>query len=183
MRLKEGEFYSEGPDGKIDSYDMVYVGKSIPGFFYGLNLNAEYKRFDISMQFTGVGDVVKYNSIKASTFFATEGDNVTRIVYNAWTPENKQNEYPRLVGGDPAQNLRYSDFFFESGAYFRLQNVQIGYTLPASVYKLCNNHIRNVRVYAGASNVFTITPYTGLDPENDTYPTPKTFFFGINARF
>ncbi len=180
---KEGEFYSEGPDGKIDSYDMVYVGKSIPGFFYGLNLNAEYKRFDISMQFTGVGDVVKYNSIKASTFFATEGDNVTRIVYNAWTPENKQNEYPRLVGGDPAQNLRYSDFFFESGAYFRLQNVQIGYTLPASVYKLCNNHIRNVRVYAGASNVFTITPYTGLDPENDTYPTPKTFFFGINARF
>lgn len=180
---KEGEFYSEGADGKIDSYDMVYVGKSIPGFFYGLNMSAEYKGFDISMQFTGVGDVVKYNGIKASTFFATEGDNVTRIVYNAWTPENKQNKYPRLVGGDPAGNLRYSDFFFESGAYFRLQNIQIGYTLPASVYKTCNNLIRNVRVYAGASNVFTITPYTGLDPENDAYPTPKTFFFGINAKF
>ena len=180
---EDGEFYSEGADGKIDSYDMVSVGNSIPGFFYGLNLSAEYKGFDINAQFTGVGDVVKYNSIKASTFMPTEGDNVTRIVYEAWTPDNKQNEYPRLVFGDPGQNLRYSDFFFENAAYFRLQNIQIGYTLPASVYKACKNNVRNVRVYAGATNVFTITPYTGLDPENDSYPTPKTFFFGINARF
>ena len=180
---KEGEFYSEGADGKIDSYDMVNVGKSIPGFFYGINLNAEYKGIDFSMQFTGVGDVVKYNGIKAGTFMPTEGDNVTRIVYKAWTPENMQNKYPRLVFGDPAANLRRSDFFYESAAYFRLQNVQLGYTLPQSVYSACKNYIRNVRIYAGASNLFMITPYSGLDPESDKYPTPKTFFMGLTARF
>lgn len=180
---KEGEFYTEGADGKIDSYDMVNVGKSIPGFFYGINLNAEYKGIDLSMQFTGVGDVVKYNEIKAGTFIPTEGDNVTRIVYKAWTPENMQNKYPRLVFGDPAANLRRSDFFYESAAYFRLQNIQIGYTLPKSVYSACQNYIRNVRVYAGASNVFTITPYSGIDPESDKYPTPKTFFMGLTAKF
>lgn len=179
----DGDFYSEGADGKIDSYDMVYVGKSIPGYFYGVNLNAEYKGFDVSMQFSGVGDVVKYNSIKAMNFRPTEGDNVTTIVYKAWTPENKQDKYPRLVFGDPADNLRQSDFFYESGAYFRMQNIQIGYTLPQSVYESCRKAIRQVRVFVGASNVFTITPYTGLDPENDSYPTPKTFFMGLTAKF
>lgn len=180
---EEGKFYSEGPDGKLDSYDMVDIGKSIPGFFYGFNFNLDYRGFDLSAQFSGVGDVLKYNSIKAGTFYPTTGDNMTYIVDKAWSPENSGSKYPRLVLGDPANNLRYSDFFFESGAYLRLQNLQIGYTLPASVYKAVNNHIRNVRVYAGASNLFTITGYSGLDPESDAYPTPKTFFMGINARF
>lgn len=180
---EEGLIYSEGSDGKIDSYDMVDIGKSIPGYFYGVNLNAEYKGFDCSVQFSGVGDVLKYNRIKALTFMPTEGDNVTKIVYKAWTPENKQNKYPRLVFGDPAGNLRYSDFFFESGAYIRLQNIQIGYSLPQSVYKASKNYIRNVRIFVGASNLFTITPYTGLDPENDAYPSPQTFFMGLTAKF
>lgn len=180
---KAGEFYAEGADGKIDAYDMVEIGKSIPGYFYGFNLNAEYKGFDFSAQFSGVGDVLKYNSIKAQTFYPTQGDNMTDIVYKAWSPDNKQNKYPRLVMGDPAGNLRYSDFFFESGAYLRLQNVQIGYTLPKSFYAFCKHAIRNVRVYVGASNLFTITGYSGLDPENDTYPAPKVFFMGLNAKF
>ena len=180
---KEGEFYSEGADGKINSYDMVYVGKSIPGFFYGFNLALDYNNFDFSAQFSGVGDVVKYNSIKASTFYPTTGDNMTHIVDNAWTSENHSTTYPRLVLGDPTANLRYSDFFFESGAYLRLQNVQLGYTLPKNVYDAVRNHIRNVRVYVGASNLFTITKYTGLDPENDSYPMPKVFFMGISAKF
>jgi TonB-linked SusC/RagA family outer membrane protein len=180
---EDGTFYSEGADGKVDSYDMVKVGKCIPGYFYGFNINADYMGFDFSAQFSGVGDVMKYNTIKANTFIPTEGDNVTDIVYKAWTTDNKQNQYPRLVFGDPANNLRYSDFFFESGAYLRLQNIQVGYTLPESFYKRCNNNIRNVRLYVGFSNLFTITGYTGLDPENDSYPTPRTFFMGLNAKF
>lgn len=178
-----GTFYSAGADGSIDAFDMVYIGKSIPGFFYGANLNAAYKGIDFSAIFAGVGDVTRYNVIKANTFFATEADNVTDIVYKAWTPQNQQSNYPRLVFGDPAQNLRNSDFFYESGAYLRLQNMQLGYTLPASFYTACKYYIRNVRLYAGASNVFTITKYTGFDPENDTYPTPKMFFVGLNIKF
>ena len=180
---KEGEFYTEGPDGVIDSYDMVDIGNSLPGFFYGVNFSMEYKGFDLSAQFTGVGDVMKYNSIKAATFFPSEGSNVTDIVNNAWTRENPSKEYPRLVFGDPASNLRRSDFFYESGAYFRCSNIQLGYTLPQSVYDAVNNHIRNIKIYVGFSNLFTITKYTGLDPESDLYPTPRTFFVGLNARF
>ncbi|MDD6209042.1 MAG: TonB-dependent receptor [Bacteroidales bacterium] len=179
----EGEFYTEGPDGVIDSYDMVDIGNSLPGFFYGVNLSMEYKGFDLMAQFTGVGDVMKYNSIKAATFFPSEGSNVTDIVNNAWTPQNPSDVYPRLVFGDPAANLRRSDFFYESGAYFRCSNIQLGYTLPQSVYRATNNHIRYVKIYIGFSNLFTITKYTGLDPESDLYPTPRTFFMGLNAKF
>lgn len=180
---EEGKFYSEGADGKINSYDQVDIGKSIPGFFYGFNIGLDYKGFDFNAQFSGVGDVMRYNTIKANTFYPSTGDNMTYIVDKAWTAENPSTKYPRLVLNDPAGNLRYSDFFFESGAYLRLQNLQVGYTLPQSVYNAVNNHIRNIRVYVGASNVFTITKYSGLDPENDEYPAPKVFFVGLNARF
>ena len=180
---KEGEFYTEGADGKINSYDQVYIGKSIPGFFYGFNLGVDYKGFDFSAQFSGVGDVIKRNSIKASTFYPTEGDNMTTIVYKAWTPENKQNVYPRLMFKDPAGNLRGSDFFYESAAYCRLQNIQLGYTLPATFYKSTNGNIRNVRVYVGASNLLTMTKWTGYDPENDVYPVARTIIVGLTARF
>ena len=180
---KEGESYSEAPDGVIDSYDMVDIGNSLPGFFYGLNFNFEYKGFDLDARFTGVGDVVKYNRIKAETFFASEGKNVTDIVENRWRPNAPSGEYPRLVFGDPNSNLRQSDFFYESAAYLRCSNLQLGYTLPESVYKATNNNIRNIRVYIGLSNLFTITKYGGLDPESDYYPMPRTFYVGLNARF
>ena len=179
----EGEFYSEGADNKIDAYDQVDIGKSIPGHFYGVVLGAGYKGFDFSAQFTGVGDVMKFNRIKEHSYFATESDNVTTLVYKAWTPQNMQSKYPRLMFGDPAYSLRNSDFWYESGAYFRLQNIQLGYTLPQLVYDKCNNAIRNVRFYVGASNLFTITKYTGLDPESDAYPMPRTFYMGLTAKF
>lgn len=179
----ENEFYSEGGDGRIDSYDMVSVGKSIPGFFYGFNFNADYKGFDVSIQFTGVGDVVKYNDIKAGTFMPTEGDNVTRIVYDAWTSQKPSTSYPRLVFGDPVQNLRYSDFFFENAAFLRLQNVQLGYTLPQWVNSKDKKYFQNARVYVGMANMFTLTRYKGLDPESDAYPIPRTLFVGLTARF
>ncbi|SHF11163.1 TonB-linked outer membrane protein, SusC/RagA family [Mariniphaga anaerophila] len=180
---EEGDFYSEGADGKIDSYDMVNIGKSIPGYFYGINFNADYKRLDFSLQFSGVGDVVKYNRVKALTFMPTEGDNVTTIVYQAWTTDNKQNEYPRLIFGDPAGNLRSSNFFYESGAYLRLQNIQVGYALSQLMVGSNKKYARNLRIFAGASNLFTLTPYTGLDPENDSYPAPQTVYMGLSAKF
>ena len=180
---KEGEFYSIGPDGRITSYDEVYIGKSIPGYFYGINLGAEYKGFDFSAQFTGVGDVMRYNTVKTRVFRQTEAGNVTTDVYKAWTPENKQNKYPRIKYGDPAQSWRNSDYFYESGAYLRLQSIQLGYTLPDAVYQAASGNIRNVRIYIGVSNLFTITKYTGLDPENDSYPMPRTMYVGLNATF
>ncbi len=177
-------FYKEEPDNKIDSYDQVYLGKTLPGFFFGFNFDAQFRGFDFSAQFTGVGDVEKVNSVRQSLENPnTTGSNVLTSVLNYWTPSNTNTTIPRSIFGDPAGNMRFSSRFVESGAYLRLANIQMGYSLPASFYKATNETIRNLRVYVGFSNLFTVTKYTGLDPENDNYPVPKIMFFGLNAKF
>src|SRR5690606_29300097 len=167
-----GTFYSEGGDGKVDPYDLVYLGKTIPGYFYGGSLQLRWRNIDLHTQLTGVGDVVKYNSVRASLENTAEaGQNVSTRVLDAWTPTNNTSSTPRIIAGDPAGNFRQSDYFVENAAYLRLSNLQLGYT------------VRNVRLYIGSSNLFTITKYTGLDPESDAYPSPRAFFLGLNARF
>ncbi|NEW83908.1 MAG: TonB-dependent receptor [Mariniphaga sp.] len=181
---KPNTFYSDSLDHKISSYDEVYLGKTIPGFYYGINLNLDYKNIDFSAQFTGVGDVQRINSVKRTLYnVGTNGGNASVDVLNAWTSANKSTTLPRLINGDPAGNYRFSDRFVESGAYCRLTNIQLGYTLPAQVYSFMRNSVSNCRIYAGASNLFTITKYSGYDPENDNYPTPVTIFMGLNVRF
>jgi hypothetical protein len=181
---KPNTFYKDSLDNKIDSYDQVYLGKTIPGYYYGINLNLEYKNFDLSAQMTGVGDVQRVNGVKQTLYnVGTTNANMSVDVLNAWTTQNKSTTLPRAINGDPAGNYRFSDRFVESGAYLRLSNVQLGYTLPVQVYNLLHNSISNCRIYAGASNLFTITKYSGYDPENDAYPTPKTMFLGLTVRF
>jgi TonB-linked SusC/RagA family outer membrane protein len=178
------EFYSNEPDGKIDSYDQVYLGKTIPGYFYGLNFNLDYKGFDLNAQFTGVGDVVKYNNVRAALEYTpSTGGNLSVDALNYWSPTNKTSTMPRLIGGDPAANFRNSDYFVENASYLRLSNIQLGYTLPVSFSDFTNGNVKNVRVYVAASNLFTITGYTGIDPENDQFPAPRIFFTGLNIRF
>jgi hypothetical protein len=89
---------------------------------------------------------------------------------------------PRAVYGDPAQTARISDRFVEDANYLRLKNLQIGYSIPK---KFLNNlgFIQTFHIYVGAVNLFTITPYTGLDPENDFIPPTRQFLFGVNATF
>jgi hypothetical protein len=144
----------------------------------------DYKGLDLSAQFTGVGDVQKVNPIKQGLEYTnTTSENMSVNVLNAWTPENPSTTMPRAISGDPAGNYRFSSRFVESGAYFRLSNIQLGYTLPSRFYEMVGKSISNCRVYIGASNVFTITKYTGFDPEDDRYPAPKVFFMGLNVRF
>ena len=180
----DNEFYSEVPDGRIDSYDQVYLGNSIPGHFYGFNLNLTFRGLDMGAMLTGVGDVAKYNSVRqALEYTAGTGGNLSVDVLNSWTPENRDTDMPRIMRNDPASNFRGSDYFVESAAYLRLSNLQVGYTLPQSFYNFTNDNVRNLRIYLGVSNLFTITPYRGLDPESDKYPTPRILFMGLNARF
>ncbi len=177
-------FYKDSLDSRINSYDQVYLGKTIPGYYYGFNLGMEYKNLDLNLHFIGVGDVQKINYVKMLLYdVGTTKTNESIDVLNAWTPENKSTTLPRAVNGDPAGNYRFSDRFVESAAYFRLSNIQIGYSLPTQVYSFMRNTVSNLRVYAGGSNIFTLTQYTGYDPENDNYPTPRTFFVGLNVRF
>lgn len=181
---KPGTFYKDSLDNKIDSYDMVYLGKTIPGYYYGFNLNMNYKGIDLDAQFTGVGDVSRYNEVKARLENASSAFyNLSTNILNAWTPEQKSTTMPRVMAGDPSASYRTSNMFIESGAYLRLANIQIGYTLPVNFYHFIHNAVSDVRFYVGASNLFTLTKYTGYDPENDNYPTPQSFFAGLTVKF
>jgi hypothetical protein len=120
-------------------------------------------------------------------------------VLNHWTPQNPSAPLPRAIVGDPSGNDRLSDRWIENANYFRLRNAQIGYTLPAGMLGL-----NTTRVYVSATNLFTLTPYSGLDPEFTTSidyarsrngiqqqagtdagntPQPRTFQVGVSTSF
>ncbi|MGN6511531.1 MAG: TonB-dependent receptor [Chitinophaga sp.] len=181
---KGHRFYTPGGDSAVDNFDQTYLGKTIPGYFYGFNLGLNYKGVDLSAFFQGVGDVQKYNSARQNLEnTGTRGNNMTRSVLDAWSPQNPSSDMPRAIVGDPNANGRTSSRFVENAGYLRMGNLQLGYTFPASVYKATGGHLRYLRVYASASNLFLITKWKGLDPENDLQPMPRTFSIGLNSKF
>lgn len=170
-------------DSVIDANDQTYLGKIIPGYTYGFTLSANYMGFDVSAFFYGVGDVQKYNFIRAAgESMNTNGRNQLASVLNAWTPDNLSTTMPRAVYGDPNNNNRFSDRFVEDADYLRLQNLQIGYTVPAK-WLAKTKAVQNFRIYFSGINLFTISKYSGADPENDAYPSTRQFLIGLNASF
>jgi len=175
------KLFSNKPDGIIDDYDQVYLGKTIPGYYYGFNFSLDYKRFDFSAQFTGVGDVQKVNNVKISLLnLDQEAANHTTDALNYWTPANKNTDLPRLIWNDPASNGRFSNYWVENADYLRLANTQLGYTLPDIGIK---NILSNLRIYLGCSNLFTITKFKGFDPEDENNPAPLILYAGLNVKF
>lgn len=180
---KNPSAFNNRPDSIINENDRTYLGKTIPGFFYGFNLGAAYKGFDLSAQIYGVGDVMRYNNLKAGgEAMSSIGINQLATVLNRWTPQNPSTTMTRAAFRDPNANSRESDRFVESGAFMRLKNLQIGYTIPKNILSR-TGFIDGIRVYAGTVNLFTITKYTGYDPENEFYPPAKQFLAGININF
>ena len=176
----ENQWVGPEPDGKIDDFDRTYLGKTIPGFYYGLNLNFDYNNWDLSFNFRGVGDVQKINDIRqAREAMGAGGANFLSTVLDRWTPQNPSTTMPRAIANDPSGNNRMSDRWVEDAGFFRLQNMQLGYTLSPDLLNKVG--INSTRLYLSGSNLFVITPYSGLDPENDT--TPVIFSAGININF
>ncbi|WP_169513406.1 SusC/RagA family TonB-linked outer membrane protein [Flexithrix dorotheae] len=177
-------FYSKNPDNLINSFDQTEVGKTIPGFTYGANINLGWKGFDFFAGFYGEGDVQKYNSARARfENMAGAGPNYTVSTLNRWTLENPNTDMPRAVIGDPAGNNRYSNRYVESAAFFRLNNWQIGYSLPESILNGLQNTVQSLRIYIGGQNNLYWNKWSSLDPVNDAFPLPKTYSVGLNARF
>jgi TonB-linked SusC/RagA family outer membrane protein len=174
----EGADKDFNPDNKINDRDRTYLGKTIPGYFYGLSLGADYKNFDISFDFQGVGDVQAVNSrvLNSASGF---GMNFDKAYAGRWTPENPNSEIPRFVLGDPAGNNRVSDRVIQDAGFFRLQNLQIGYNFSQNLLQKAG--ISKVRCYVAGSNLFVISPLDDLDPENIYLPT--VFTFGLNINF
>ncbi|MFA5533024.1 MAG: TonB-dependent receptor [Mariniphaga sp.] len=174
----EGAYKSYEPDGKIDVNDQTYLGKTIPGYFYGINLNFDYNNWDASLNFNGIGDVQKINTNGKQTISGF-GQNFLTDYRDRWTPTNKSTSIPRAMQGDPSGNNRISDRHVENAGFLRFQNFQIGYNFKSSfVSRLGMN---SLRCYVSGSNLFVISPYNDLDPEDIS--TPITFSVGVNLNF
>ena len=178
---EEGIEKVAGADSVVDINDRVLLGNTIAGHFYGISLGVNYKGFDFSMLLQGVGDVQKINQHRRSLEGDGFGPNKSVTVLDRWTPENTDTDLPRYIYNNPAGNDRISDRWVEDADFMRLRNIQLGYTLPDNA--LSKIGASSLRVFVDASNIITITSYTGLDPENDDNPVPAIYRVGLNASF
>jgi TonB-linked SusC/RagA family outer membrane protein len=190
------KFRDMNHDGVIDQNDRVYAGSAIPKFTYGFTGNVSYRNFDLSVFFQGVNGNKIYNQVLTDIEGFYRGFNITeRVATKAWTREGSTNVFPRLSWTGAQNNKQASTRFLEDGSYLRLKNVQIGYRLVSRVL--------SGRFFISVQNLFTITKYTGLDPEMatsanaatagegdraigidwGTYPSARTFTAGVNLNF
>ncbi|HEY9486771.1 MAG TPA: TonB-dependent receptor [Chryseosolibacter sp.] len=177
-------FYSRTPDGVISSDDRTQIGSTIPGHTYGLNLSAGYKGFDLTVNFYGEGDVDKVNEARQRLeAMNSTGLNQLATTLNRWTPENPSTSMPRAIIGDPAGNNRFSSRWVEGAGFFRLNTWQLGYSLPSTLLDKTSGVVSRFRLFVGGQNSMVITNWSTLDPINDAYPLPKSFFVGLNATF
>ena len=174
-------------DGVINDMDRTFIGNPIPKLSYGLNLSGGYKGFDLSILFQGVQGVDKYNDSKQITDYDSRPFNHSTRVLNSWHGEGTSNTIPRTTFNDNGSSKK-SSIFVEDASYLRLKNVEIGYNI-ASLQALSKLGVKDIRLYASGQNLFTVTNYTGLDPESTdildrgTYPQSMAFLFGINVKF
>ena len=177
-------FKDRNGDGRIDDNDRDFIGDPNPGLLYGFNLSGSYKNFDMSILLQGVGSVDRYNDSKKIIDYDTRPFNYTTNILNAWDGEGSTNKIPRVSFTDNGSS-RISSIFVEDASYFRLKNIEIGYSFT-NIRKL---GLQNIRIYVSGQNLFTLTGYTGLDPESTdlidmgTYPQSKSFIGGINLSF
>lgn len=178
------------PDGIIDDHDRTIIGDTTPRYEYSLNLGLEWKGFDFSVFFQGVGkrDVI-YTGYGSRPFVV--GRSAFEYQMDAWSEDNTGAQYPRLMidGGNNLNNNKVSDFWVKSAAYLRLKNIVVGYTLPKNISTKAG--MQNVRLYVSGQNLFTASSsfYKGFDPEvgvehgGSFYPLMKTFTFGLSVNF
>lgn len=188
------KFANLNNDDPLNDDDRTFIGDPNPDLIFGFNLGAQYKNIDLSMSFQGtIGNDI-WNSPKGGLAAYGYQNALAEAYTKAWTKEGDNAKYPRLTSSNSNNNFRGSSFFVEDGSYLRLQSVQIGYNVPSVVCKK-TKIFSSLRIFGSAQNLFTITKYSGLDPEMGSdgplsmgvdalrYPSPRTFLFGLNAEF
>lgn len=177
-------------DNIINTADMDWQGSDQPKFIGGLNIGASYKGFDLSVFFNGmIRDAWNNSKFYTDLFQGWTGNHSTRLIdaMNAWNVYEQTGVYncniPALTVVDNNVETRSSTFFIEDGSYVKLKTLTLGYTFPDKWIKKAR--LSNLRVYLQAQNVFTLTNYTGADPEGlgYPYPQPRTYTFGLSLGF
>ncbi|WP_375418281.1 hypothetical protein [uncultured Hymenobacter sp.] len=188
-------------NGLIDDQDRTYLGSATPNFSYGMNLSLGYGGLDFKILLYGVQGAEaingqSFNLLKSSSFAST-WNNFSASRLDRWTPSNLNADQPRMTAVDDNGNDQFSSRYVEDASYLRARNIELGYSLPTPF--TTRYGIGGVRFYASVDNVFTITKYTGLDPEISAqgfynnplaygvdfgnYPQPRTYRLGLNVQF
>lgn len=194
--IKPGDlkFVDVNGDGVVNDDDKTELGDPHPDVTMGITLGASYKGFDLSV--TGFGAFGQQVARSFRKFTDGEFENFTTEVYDYWHGEGTSNKYPLLAHMNAGPNWQtISDIYIEDASYFRLQNLTVGYDFT-KIWK--NSPFQQLRLYFAAQNLFTITGYKGMDPENGTaigsdswvtgvdvgnYPQPRTYMVGVNVKF
>ena len=180
-------------DNLLNADDRTKIGNPWPDFIYGLTLNASYKGFDVSAFVQGSQGNDVMNILRYDTESGTGWYNAPKgFLENAWNGPGSTNKYYK-ISQNAGLNTNVSQYFVEDGSYLRMKNIQLGYSIPPVILEKAK--IKQVRFYVGAQNLFTITKYTGLDPEMGStdpklmgidqgyFPQARTWLFGVNAKF
>jgi TonB-linked SusC/RagA family outer membrane protein len=199
---KMGDFLFVDTDGNgnLDDGDRQIIGNGLPSFNYGLNISATYKNWDFSIYTHGVFgmDILSYSKMRMSIMNPSDDSWTPALLKDSyaamWSETNPNGNMARLTRLDNNKNSRVSDAWIENGNFFKISNIQIGYTLPRDFVKKLL--IQNARVYFAIQNLATISPYTKYgDPEvgqgnviytgldTGRYASPRTFQFGLNVTF
>ncbi|OXA73423.1 SusC/RagA family protein [Flavobacterium aquidurense] len=184
-------------DGVIDTKDRTNIGDPIPNATMGFNIQLNYKNLDFALySFASIGnDMVRnYERVLSDA-------NRLDYVLDRWTGEGTSNSVPRVTTGATANNV-LSDYYVEDASYFRIQNIQLGYTINPKVTQRAG--ITKLRLYTGVNNLYTFTKYKGFDPgasfgptnqdgvsqspigagiDYGFYPVPRTYLLGLNINF
>lgn len=186
------------PDGVVDAFDRTIIGSPHPKFLYSFSINARYKHFDLLMFFNGsygnqIFDATRYYT----DFNAFDGAVSTRVLENAWDPATNPNgTFISPIRKPSDYELAANSYYVQGGSYLRMKNLQIGYNFhfDRGTWK---DRISALRIYVSGTNLFTITKYSGLDPEVTQfssdftapgvdvgmYPASRQFLMGLNVTF
>jgi len=175
-------------DGQITGDDRTYIGNSIPNWSFGFTATAAWKNFDMTLFATGVEGNKVFQGLRRLDILTA---NWTTEALGRWTGAGTSNDFPRLSNSDPNGNFtKPSAFYLSDGSYFRIKNLQIGYTIPTQL--LTKYGVDRLRIYFSANNLVTFTKYSGFDPEiggssysidRGVYPQARAFLFGVNLGF
>lgn len=182
-------------DKAVNDLDKTYIGSPHPDFQASINVDLKYKNFDLAafLFWNQGGNLFNFNRYRTD-FMTFRYNRSARYLYDSWTPDNQDALLPKLDINDNVSNRYATDYFVEDATYLRLRNLQLGYTVPASIATKIK--MQRLRIYVAAQNLFTISKYSGLDPGlgisggdlgmgvvSNERPTPKQVLFGVNIGF
>lgn len=182
------------PDGVVDTYDRTIIGNPHPDFIYSFSLNASFKKFDVVMFFNGSQGNDLYEVTRQFTDFGLFGGGISTRLLDAWSPTNTDSKIPSPYADRKGYEMNSNSYYVVDGSFFRMRNLQIGYTFGE---KILGKYIKSVRAYVSATNLFTITKYTGMDPEvsqmsstfsapgvdSGIYPVSRQYLGGLSVTF